>query len=65
MLYLHVNPRLSQESESKVTYTTITSISECFTFMCNVDPIMGHGSEFQVTYTTIRSISEWFTFTFM
>ena len=33
MLYLHVNPRLSQESESKVTYTTITSISECFTFM--------------------------------
>ena len=33
MLYLHVNPRLSQESESQVTYTTITSISECFTFM--------------------------------
>ena len=33
MFYLHVNPRLSQESESQVTYTTMASISECFTFM--------------------------------
>ena len=33
MLYLHVNPRLSQESESQVTHTTMASNSECFTFM--------------------------------